>query len=116
MSETIGHHAGHHAGHAGAVREAYAFVCISCGYGWERSFDIEHHTDVENHPYVIYVCEGKRVPSPLTRPTCENCEGHKVRIMRSGQVADVAAIPETGIGPRTRGWSPLHLLHWRRAS
>jgi hypothetical protein len=133
MSETIGndigHHVGHHVGHHQSVREAYAFVCISCGHGWERAYDIEHHTDARNLPYVTYICDGKRVPSPLTRPACENCEGHKVRIMRSGQVSDVAALWETELGrrassprPRSRSrarrwsWSRLHLLHRRRAS
>jgi hypothetical protein len=101
MSETIGNDIGNHIRNHQSVREAYAFVCISCGHGWERAYDIEHHTDARNLPYVTYICDGKRVPSPLTRPACENCEGHKVRIMRSGQVSDVAALWETELQRRT---------------
>src|SRR5260370_26449162 len=75
-----------------SVRAAYAFVCISCGFGWEQAYEIQHHVDLRNHPYVTYIADGKRVPSPLTRPACANCEGHKVRIMRAGQVSDVIAL------------------------
>ena len=28
------------------------------------------------------------MPSPLSRPACRNCDGHLVRIMRPGRVAD----------------------------
>jgi hypothetical protein len=115
MSETIGTEETD----TGTVREAYAFVCISCGFGWEQAYEIQHHVDLQNHPYVTYIADGKRVPSPLTRPACANCEGHKVRIMRAGQVSDVIAlrptrIPEQAVREpvrRTRHWSPLHLLH-----
>jgi hypothetical protein len=116
MSETIGTEETD----TGTVREAYAFVCISCGFGWEQAYEIQHHVDLQNHPYVTYIADGKRVPSPLTRPACANCEGHKVRIMRAGQVSDVIALRPTRIPEqktvrqpvrRTRHWSPLHLLH-----
>ncbi|SCD50148.1 hypothetical protein GA0115240_11154 [Streptomyces sp. DvalAA-14] len=69
------------------VTEAYAFACLNCGYGWEQSYEIEHHTDTYGHPFVRYLVDGVKVPSPLTCPTCQNCDGHLVRIMRSGQVA-----------------------------
>ncbi|MDX6346828.1 MAG: hypothetical protein QOF84_1618 [Streptomyces sp.] len=126
MSETIGTEETD----TGTVREAYAFVCISCGFGWEQAYEIQHHVDLQNHPYVTYIADGKRVPSPLTRPACANCEGRKVRIMRAGQVSDVIALlptqsrRQTQPQPqpqsqsheqetvrRTRNWSPLHLLH-----
>ncbi|MEU6344757.1 hypothetical protein ABZ883_27830 [Streptomyces sp. NPDC046977] len=130
MSETIGTD--------GTVREAYAFVCISCGRGWEQAYEIEHHVDAQGRELVWYMVEGKRVPSPLTRPTCVECEGHKVRIMRAGQVSDVTGTwsstatagplpcaaprrPVAAVAPveggaerRGRHWSPLHLLHRRR--
>lgn len=104
-----------------AVWEAYAFVCVSCGHGWEQSYEIEHHVDLHNHPYVTYIADGKRVPSPLTRPACANCEGHRVRIMRAGQVSGLASLGERAAGGRAvppkrnrnRHWSPLHLLHRR---
>ncbi|MFD7294756.1 hypothetical protein ACFV9W_15850 [Streptomyces sp. NPDC059897] len=69
------------------VHEAYAFACMRCGHGWEQSYEIEHHVDGEGAEFVMYVVKGERVPSPLTRPTCLNCGGHVVRIMRSGRVS-----------------------------
>lgn len=72
------------------VHESYAFACMRCGHCWEQSYEIEHHVDVEGKPFVTYYADGTRVPSPLTRPTCVNCGAHVVRIMRSGQVAQVA--------------------------
>lgn len=68
------------------VHEAYSFACMRCGHGWEQSFEIAHHTDEHGHTSVIYHAEGRKVPSPLTRPSCPNCGGHLVRIMRSGRV------------------------------
>jgi hypothetical protein len=97
------------------VSEAYAFACLSCGHGWEQSYDIEHHVDVKGQAFVTYVAAGEKVPSPLTRPTCLNCGGHKVRIMRSGQVTDAMSLWSTTDGERavhrTRHWSLLHRLH-----
>ncbi len=78
----------HDAAH-GAVREAYAFACMKCGHGWEQAYEIEHHTDGSGHPFVVYRADGERVPSPLSRPSCLNCGGTVVRIMRSGQVSSV---------------------------
>ncbi|MDT0346994.1 hypothetical protein [Streptomyces litchfieldiae] len=69
------------------VREAYSFACLSCGHGWEQAYDIEHHVDPHGRPFVTYHANGREVPSPLTRATCPNCEGHRVRVMRAGLVA-----------------------------
>ncbi|KPI21648.1 hypothetical protein OK074_7358 [Actinobacteria bacterium OK074] len=69
------------------VHESYSFACMRCGHGWEQSYEIEHHLNAEGHEFVMYVAEGKVVPSPLSRPTCQNCDGHVVRIMRPGQVS-----------------------------
>jgi hypothetical protein len=71
------------------VNESYSFACMRCGHGWEQSYEIEHHNDAEGHPFVMYVAEGKVVPSPLSKPNCLNCDSHVVRIMRPGQVSSV---------------------------
>ncbi|MFF3645870.1 hypothetical protein [Streptomyces sp. NPDC002564] len=71
------------------VHESYAFACMRCGHGWEQSYEIEHHVDATGHEFVTYLADGQHVPSPLTRPTCLNCGGHVVRIMRAGQVSSV---------------------------
>ncbi|KNB54460.1 hypothetical protein AC230_00660 [Streptomyces caatingaensis] len=72
------------------MHESYAFACMRCANSWEQSYEIEHHVDAEGKPFVTYYADGVRVPSPLTRPTCANCGAHVVRIMRSGQVSQVA--------------------------
>ncbi|WP_345698671.1 hypothetical protein [Kitasatospora terrestris] len=69
------------------VREAYSFACLSCGYGWEQAYDIEHHVAGDGHILFEYKANGVRVPSPLKEPSCPGCGGHKVRIMRAGRVA-----------------------------
>ncbi|MEU3601194.1 hypothetical protein ABZ714_21115 [Streptomyces sp. NPDC006798] len=74
---------------AARVHEAYAFACMRCGHGWEQAYEIEHHVDAEGRQYVVYRADGVRVPSPLSSPTCANCGGHVVRIMRAGQVSSV---------------------------
>ncbi|MGW0766556.1 hypothetical protein [Streptomyces sp. NPDC002676] len=74
---------------AAVVHESYAFACMRCGHGWEQSYEIEHHTDAEGKEFVVYVADGRIVPSPLSRPTCHNCDHHVVRIMRAGQVSSV---------------------------
>jgi len=85
MSEITGHR-----GTATAVvHESYSFACMRCGHGWEQSYEIEHHIDGEGAEMVMYVADGRVVPSPLTRPTCQNCDNHVVRIMRAGQVSAV---------------------------
>lgn len=71
------------------VNESYSFACMRCGHGWEQSFEIEHRTDAGGDPFVVYVADGRVVPSPLSRPACLNCDGHIVRIMRAGQVSSV---------------------------
>ncbi|QEV18540.1 hypothetical protein [Streptomyces alboniger] len=71
------------------VHESYAFACMRCGHGWEQSYEIEHHVDAGGQEYVVYRADGHHVPSPLSRPTCLNCGGHVVRIMRAGQVSSV---------------------------
>jgi hypothetical protein len=67
---------------------------MKCGHGWEQAYEIEHHTDGSGHPFVVYRANGERVPSPLSRPSCLNCGGTVVRIMRSGQVASVQELQE----------------------
>ncbi|MCD7441566.1 hypothetical protein K4B79_25500 [Streptomyces lincolnensis] len=69
------------------VHESYSFACMRCGHGWEQSYEIEHHVDAQGHEFVQYVVNGQVVPSPLSRPTCANCDNHLVRIMRPGRVA-----------------------------
>ncbi|WP_175410924.1 hypothetical protein [Streptomyces sp. TRM64462] len=86
--------------------EAYSFACMRCGYGWEQAYDIEHHTDVTGHDFVVYRSEGRRVPSPLSKPTCPNCGQHVVRTMRSGRVSTVLDHGETGARPGVPGVSP----------
>ncbi|MFJ9819881.1 hypothetical protein ACIRU3_32375 [Streptomyces sp. NPDC101151] len=76
------------------VHESYSFACMRCGHGWEQSYEIEHHTDADGQAYVVYVADGRVVPSPLSRPACHNCDGHVVRIMRAGQVASVRSAAE----------------------
>ncbi|MFE5810640.1 hypothetical protein [Streptomyces sp. NPDC056491] len=71
------------------VHEAYSFACMKCGYGWEQAYAIEHHVDGRGEPFIMYKVDGERVPSPLSNPTCLNCGGHVVRIMRAGQVSSV---------------------------
>lgn len=72
------------------VQESYAFACMRCGYGWEQTYDIEHHIDGTGRPSFTYRVQGQVVPSPLNRLTCLNCGGQKVRIMRAGQVSGLA--------------------------
>ncbi|AKN72456.1 hypothetical protein QR97_24195 [Streptomyces sp. PBH53] len=74
--------------------ESYAFACMRCGHGWEQSYEIEHHTDARGEEFVLYVADGRVVPSPLSRPACQNCDGHVVRIMRAGQVSSVRGAAE----------------------
>ncbi|MFF1923195.1 hypothetical protein ACFVW8_21820 [Streptomyces sp. NPDC058221] len=74
---------------ATTAHEAYAFACMRCGHGWEQAYEIEHHVDASNNAFVVYKADGERVPSPLSTPTCGNCGGHVVRIMRAGRVSTV---------------------------
>jgi hypothetical protein len=130
MSDTIGSGstvggsvpAGSPVSSAHNVTEAYAFACMHCGHGWEQAYEIEHHTDLAGHAFVTYLADGAQVPSPLTRPSCRNCDGHLVRIMRSGQVSDAIAsrwrVPRTEpvaraerAPHRAHHWSVLNFLH-----
>ncbi|MFF0789464.1 hypothetical protein [Streptomyces spiralis] len=86
MSEITGQ-AGHRGAAAAVVNESYSFACMRCGHGWEQSYEIEHHTDADGNDFVLYVADGRVVPSPLSRPSCRNCDGHVVRIMRAGRVS-----------------------------
>lgn len=76
------------------VHESYSFACMRCGHGWEQSYEIEHHTDADGQEFVLYVADGRVVPSPLSKPSCHNCDGHIVRIMRAGQVSSVRGAAE----------------------
>ncbi|MFI9203435.1 hypothetical protein [Streptomyces sp. NPDC053048] len=98
----------------GTAHESYAFTCMRCAHAWEQSYEIRHHVDAKGEPFVTYHADGKRVPSPLTRPTCENCGEHVVRIMRPGQVAVIAdalhlprpdVVPQATTGPLQNGGS-----------
>ncbi|MBV7669250.1 hypothetical protein STHAL_07070 [Streptomyces halstedii] len=90
---------------ATTVHEAYAFACMRCGHGWEQAYEIEHHVDGSGHAYVVYRADGERVPSPLSTPTCANCGGHVVRIMRSGRVSGAQALLRPAKGARPPGAS-----------
>jgi hypothetical protein len=84
------------------VHESYSFACMRCGHGWEQSYEIEHHDDAQGHDFVMYVADGHVVPSPLSRPTCQNCDGHVVRIMRAGQVSSVRDAERRRTVPKPR--------------
>jgi Zn finger protein HypA/HybF involved in hydrogenase expression len=86
MSEIAGQ-TGLRGGATDVVHESYSFACMRCGHGWEQSYEIEHHVDGQGREFVMYVAGGQVVPSPLSRPTCPNCDNHVVRIMRPGRVA-----------------------------
>ncbi|MEV7341390.1 hypothetical protein [Streptomyces sp. NPDC093544] len=89
MSEIAGQTGTRSAAATAVVNESYSFACMRCGHGWEQSYEIEHHRDAEGTEFVMYVANGSVVPSPLSRPTCLNCDNHVVRIMRAGQVSSV---------------------------
>lgn len=78
-----------------AAHEEYAFACMHCGHGWEQAYDIEHQVDAKGATRVVYYADGERVPSPLTRPSCLNCGGTVVRIMRAGRVSAVSRAMES---------------------
>ncbi|MFB8755856.1 hypothetical protein ACFV46_05045 [Streptomyces sp. NPDC059852] len=78
---------GLHGAATAVVHESYSFACMRCGHGWEQSYEIEHHHDGDGREFVRYVADGQVVPSPLSRPACQNCDGHVVRIMRAGRVS-----------------------------
>ena len=106
------------------VHESYSFACMRCGHGWEQSYKIEHHFDGDGNEVVMYMANGRVVPSPLSRPTCHNCDGHEVRIMRPGRVSSVQnslhgsqrpvpqAEAEDAGAPRTGPEEPGERHHW----
>ncbi|AWW39139.1 MULTISPECIES: hypothetical protein [Streptomyces] len=122
MSEITGQ-SGPRNGATAVIHESYSFACMRCGHGWEQSYEIEHHVDGTGQEFVRYVADGRPVPSPLSRPTCANCDGHLVRIMGAGRVSSArnaasrqqrgtdapAKVPE----PRADGhhWHLSDLLH-----
>ncbi|MEU4998309.1 hypothetical protein [Streptomyces sp. NPDC021622] len=122
MSEIAG--TGHHTTATGVAHESYAFACMRCGHGWEQSYEIEHHVDAKGKEFVLYVADGRHVPSPLSRPTCLNCGGHVVRIMRAGQVSSVLDLIQRSHAPRAAhkepeepdaaeaAGEPKHHHHW----
>ncbi|MDL2077584.1 hypothetical protein QNN03_14180 [Streptomyces sp. GXMU-J15] len=97
------------------VHESYSFACMRCGHGWEQSYEIEHHTDAEGQEFVLYVADGRVVPSPLRRPTCQNCDAHLVRIMRAGRVSAVRDAAygheDGGAAGERHHWHLSDLLH-----
>jgi Zn finger protein HypA/HybF involved in hydrogenase expression len=125
MSEIAQQTTGLRSAATAVVHESYSFACMRCGHGWEQSYEIEHHIDGDGHEFVMYVVDGRIVPSPLSRPTCQNCEGHVVRIMRAGQVSSVQnCLPRPRQGQSAAGSQPhqhwhlsdlLHVFH-RKAS
>lgn len=122
MSEIAQQTTGLRSAATAVVHESYSFACMRCGHGWEQSYEIEHHIAGDGHEFVMYVADGQVVPSPLSRPTCQNCDGHIVRIMRPGQVSSVQnslhrprPIPgqskaEPGADPESAAAEPHH--HW----
>ncbi|MFE9647076.1 hypothetical protein ACFYO0_23735 [Streptomyces sp. NPDC006365] len=103
------------------VHESYSFACMRCGHGWEQSYEIEHHIDAEGSEFVMYVADGQVVPSPLSRPTCQNCDGHVVRIMRPGQVSSALnslhprrsrSVPHQAEQPEAESAEPSERHHW----
>jgi len=106
------------------VHESYSFACMRCGHGWEQSYEIEHHLDGDGNEFVMYVAGGHVVPSPLSRPSCLNCDSHVVRIMRPGQVSSAQnslhrhrrpvprAVGETLDEPQTEPGKPRENHHW----
>ncbi|MFF3523141.1 hypothetical protein ACFYYQ_20855 [Streptomyces albidoflavus] len=93
------------------VHEAYSFACMRCGHGWEQEYDIQHFSDRDGQEFFLYLADGHRVPSPLSRPTCLNCGGHVVRIMQAGRVAAAqAAMHGTASGESVaRGGMAAHV-------
>ncbi|MFF7246825.1 hypothetical protein ACFZBU_23300 [Embleya sp. NPDC008237] len=78
------------------VHESYAFVCMSCGRGWERDYEIHHATDLHGLRLCRYYSEGALVPSPFTKPACEHCEGTRLRILPAGRVASATGTSGAG--------------------
>ncbi|MFC5910677.1 hypothetical protein [Streptacidiphilus monticola] len=71
------------------AHEAYSFVCLHCGFGWEQAYEIEHVRDAGGRLVYLYRANGVPVPSPLTKPSCPGCGEDRIRIMRAGRVSEV---------------------------
>ncbi|GAA3178437.1 MULTISPECIES: hypothetical protein [Streptomyces] len=71
---------------AETVHEAYSFVCLHCGHGWEERYEIRHTTDLAGRRRAVYYSGGARVPSPLSRSECPACNLGPLRILRPGRV------------------------------
>ncbi|MDI2128780.1 hypothetical protein [Yinghuangia seranimata] len=95
------------------VHEAYSFVCLSCGHGWERAYEIHHVTGLHGERVCHYYADGDRVPSPFSRPSCEHCDGVRLRILPAGRVASVTPppppSPSTGAAPPSSTGRHWHL-------
>lgn len=68
------------------LHEAYSFVCLRCGHGWEQEYEIVHCVDPSRHEHVQYFVGAHCVPSPLTRATCPSCGGRQIRTLRYGRI------------------------------
>ncbi|MCK7625531.1 hypothetical protein MUU72_20925 [Streptomyces sp. RS10V-4] len=73
------------------VHEAYSFVCLHCGHGWEEEYEIRHTPDAGGRRHAEYFCHGRRVPSPLTHTDCPGCTRGPIRILRPGRVKGMQA-------------------------
>jgi hypothetical protein len=69
------------------VHEAYSFVCLHCGHGWEEEYEIRHSTDPSGRRRADYFSHGTRAHSPLTRDECPACSRGPLRILRPGRVS-----------------------------
>ncbi|MCQ4080941.1 hypothetical protein NGB36_10095 [Streptomyces sp. RB6PN25] len=78
---------------AQSVHEAYSFVCLRCGFGWEQEYEIRHATNLSGHLCAQYFTDGRRVPSPLTQAKCPSCDGRRIRTLRSGRVTAAHLFP-----------------------
>jgi hypothetical protein len=102
----------------GVVHEAYAFVCMGCGHGWERDYEIRHVTDLHGKPVCVYYCGDVAVASPFRSPQCERCSGVKLRVLPAGRVARMQPPPPVVKEPRpVKEAKERHgFLHRRKAA
>ena len=95
------------------THEAYAFVCMSCGHGWEHEYEIHHVVDLHGEATVQYHLGGERVPSPLTSPRCPSCESERVRFLPAGRVDRADRARTEPLMRRAHDRAPRE-HHWRR--